>query len=100
MKEMKWNDIESLPMDVEQIKKILILSEGRDDKALNVSTNFWHVFFDIRDFTFDDLYDKKIKMDDGRYAYGRFGDRKMPIDKIKAWMYADELINLYKNERE
>lgn len=95
---MKWNDIESLPMNKEQIKKILILTEGRRDKSLHVCTNYWHVFFDNRNFEFEDLYDKKVKINDNCYSYGRFGERTIPIEKIKAWMHADELINLYNNE--
>jgi len=85
-------------MDEEQFKKVLILSEGRlsGSTSLYVSTDYWGVFFDDRDFDLENVYNKKIKLDNGRFSYGRFAEKKIPMEKIKGWMFADNLINLYK----
>jgi hypothetical protein len=34
----------------------------------------------------------KIK---SQIAYGKFGEGRVPLNKIKGWMFADDLINLY-----
>ena len=95
--DLKWNSIDSLPMDKEQYKKVLILSEGRlsGSTSLFISTDYWQVFFDERDFNLDNVFDKKQRLGENCIAYGRFGERKIPLDKIKGWMYANDLINLY-----
>ena len=95
--DLKWNSIDSLPMDKEQYKKVLILSEGRlsGSTSLFVSTDYWQVFFDERDMNLDSVFDKKQRLAENCVAYGRFDERKIPLDKIKGWMYANDLINLY-----
>ena len=97
---ISWKSVDELPMGNPFYKKVLILSEGRlsGSTSLYVSTDYWQVFFDKRDFGEEQFYDKKTKFNDQYYAYGRFGERKIPLDKIKGWMFADELIKLY-NER-
>jgi len=101
MDKLEWKSIDDLPMDEEQYKKVLILSEGRlsGSTSLCVSTDYWGVFFDDRDFDLENVYNKKIKLDDGRFSYGRFGENKIPMEKIKGWMFADNLINLYNGNR-
>jgi hypothetical protein len=93
---LKWKKTEELPMDEAQNKKLLLLSEGRisGSTTMHVSTDYWHVFFDDKEFNLN-IYDKKKKHSPNCFSYGRFGDRKIPLDKIKGWMYADDLINLY-----
>ena len=95
--DLKWNTVDELPMGEEQMRKVLILSEGRlsGSTSLYVSTDYWGVFFDDRDFDMKNVYDKKIKLSNGKISYGRFGERKIPLEKIKGWMYADDLIDLY-----
>ncbi len=97
MDKLEWKSIDDLPMDEEQYKKVLILSEGRlsGSTSLCVSTDYWGVFFDDRDFEKESFYDKKTKLENGIFSYGRFSERKIPLDKIKGWMYADNLIGLY-----
>lgn len=97
---ISWKSVDELPMDNLFYKKVLILSEGRfsGSTSLYVSTDYWQVVFDERDFGEEQFYDKKTKFNDQYYAYGRFGERKIPFDKIKGWMFADDLIKLY-NER-
>jgi hypothetical protein len=98
--ELKWNKIGELPMKEEQYKKVLILSEGRlsGSTSLYVSTDYWQVFFDDRDFEKECFYDKKTKLENDIFSYGRFSERKIPMDKIKGWMYADNLIGLYNGQ--
>jgi hypothetical protein len=33
------------------------------------------------------------------FAYGKFGEGKVPMEKIKGWMYADDLIKLYHGKK-
>lgn len=97
MVEIKWNSINDLPMEKNTIKKIIILSEGRlcDSESLHISTDYWHVFVDEREFKDEFLFDVKEKNDENHYVYGKFISRKVPFNKIKGWMFADNLINLY-----
>jgi hypothetical protein len=97
---ISWKSVDELPMDNPYYKKVLILSEGRISgrTSLCVSTDYWQVFLDERDFGEEQFYDKKEKLNNQYYAYGRFGERKIPLDKIKGWMFANDLIKLY-NER-
>lgn len=90
----KWKTVDELPMDKEMKEKLLILSESRisGNTSLHVSTDYWEVFFDKKDFNLN-VYDKKKKHSDTLFSYGRFGDRKVPLGKIKGWMYADKVIN-------
>ena len=101
MEELKWKNIEELPMEEEQYRKVLLLSEGRlsGSTSLYVSTDYWHVFLDDRDFDLETVFDKKTKLSDGKISYGRFGERKIPLSKIKGWMYAEDLIGLYDGEK-
>lgn len=96
---LKWNDVKDLPIDKEQLKKVLLLTEGRlsGSTTLHIVTDYWNVFFDNRDLDLKTVFDKKKRLSDNCISYGRFGERKIPMDKIKGWMYADDLINLYKN---
>lgn len=95
--DLKWNSVETLPMNEEQYKKVLLLSEGRlsGSTSLYVSTDYWQVFFDERDIDLSSVFDKKKRLGENCIAYGRFGERKIPLDKIKGWMYANDLIALY-----
>jgi hypothetical protein len=99
--DLKWNSVETLPMNEEQYKKVLLLSEGRlsGSTSLYISTDYWQVFFDERDFDLESVFDKKKRLGEGCIAYGRFGERKIPLEKIKGWMYADDLIGLYNGKR-
>lgn len=97
----KWKDVEDLPMDREMNEKVLILSESTisGNTSLHVTTEYWNVFFDDRDVSWD-IFDKKKKHADGRYAYGRLGDRKIPLEKIKGWAFADKMICNYGGKEE
>ena len=99
--DLKWKNIDELPMNEEMNKKVLLLSEGRisGSTTLHVVTDYWNVFFDKRDFDMNAI-DKKERMENNLFSYGRFGDRKIPIFKIKGWMFADDLIELYYGKRE
>lgn len=99
--DLKWNSVETLPMNEEQYKKVLLLSEGRlsGSTSLYISTDYWQVFFDERDFDLESVFDKKKRLGEACIAYGRFGERKIPLEKIKGWMYADDLIGLYNGKR-
>jgi hypothetical protein len=96
MEEIKWYNIEDLPIDKEQNKKVLLLTEGRlsGSTTLHIVTDYWNVFFDNRDFDLN-IFNKKKKLSDNCYSYGKFGEGKIPMNKIKGWMYADDLIGLY-----
>jgi hypothetical protein len=95
--DLKWNSMESLPIEVEQRKKVLLLTEGRlsGSTTLHIVTDYWQVFFDDRDFELNNVFDKKKRLSEKCISYGRFDERKIPFSKIKGWMYADDLINLY-----
>lgn len=97
---LKWKNIDELPMDEPLYRKVLLLSEGRlsGSTSLYVSTDYWHVFIDDRDFDLNAVFDKRKTIGD-KYSYGRFGERRIPLDKIKGWMYADDLIDLYDDGR-
>lgn len=99
--DLKWKDINSLPIDEEQMRKVLLLTEGRlsGSTTLHVVTDYWQVFFDDRDFKLEQVFDKKKKLSENCIAYGRFGERRVPLNKIKGWMYADDLIDLYDGKR-
>lgn len=92
----KWKTVDELPMDREMNEKILILSESTisGNTSLHISTEYWNVFFDNRDVNWN-IFDKKKKHSNNMYSYGRLGDRKIPLDKIRGWAYADKLINEY-----
>ena len=94
--ELKWNSIEDLPIEEEQMRKVLLLAEGRlsGSTTLHVVTDYWQVFFDNTDFNLD-IFQKRKKLADNCFAYGKFGEGKVPLNKIKGWMFADDLINLY-----
>lgn len=96
--ELKWNSLEDLPIDEEQMRKVLLLTEGRlsGSTTLHVITDYWQVFFDNTDFNLN-IFQKKKKLSENCFSYGKFGEGKVPMEKIKGWMYADDLINLYKH---
>lgn len=95
--ELKWKKLEELPIDTPIYRKVLLLYEGRLDGSatLCVGTNYWHVFLDNRDFNYEPMFDKKKRLENSLFAFGRFSERKIPRDKIKGWMFADDLIDLY-----
>ena len=97
MNDLKWNSVESLPIEEEQNKKVLLLTEGRlsGSTTMHIVTDYWHVFFDDRDLELNNVFDKIKRLSENCVSYGRFGERKVPFNKIKGWMYADDLINLY-----
>lgn len=97
--EIKWHKLDELPMDEPSCKKMLILSSGKkdDDKFLYVNIDYWHVFFDNREFTDEIRFNKKKFIDMETTSYGSFIEGNIPFDKIKGWMYADDLIQLYNN---
>lgn len=37
-------------------------------------------------------FDKKAKLKDGTFSYGRLDIRKIPLKRVKKWAYAKELI--------
>ena len=96
----KWKSVDELPMDREMNEKILILSESTisGNTSLHVTTEYWNVFFDDRNVNWD-IFDKKKKHGENRYSYGRLGDRKILLDKIIGWAYADKMINEYGNDK-
>ena len=99
--DLKWNDVEALPTKEEQMRKVLLLTEGRlsGSTTMHIVTDYWQVFFDDRDLELNNVFDKKEKLSENCIAYGRFGERKVPLNKIKGWMYADDLINLYNGRK-
>ena len=94
---LEWKKVEDLPIDEEQMRKVLLLTEGRlsGSTTLHVVTDYWQVFFDKLDFDLN-IFEKRKKVSENLFAYGKFGEHKVPMNKIKGWMYADDLINLYK----
>lgn len=94
--DLEWKNVEELPMDEASYKKVLLLTEGRfsGSTSLHVVTDYWHVFLDDRDYDLN-VYDKKKKLSENKFSYGRLGERKVPFNKIKGWMFADKLIQLY-----
>lgn len=90
----KWKSTDELPMDREMNEKILILSESRisGNTSLHVHTDYWEVFFDKKCFNLD-IFDKKKKLSNGLFSYGRLSDRKLKLKDVKGWMYADKFIN-------
>jgi hypothetical protein len=63
---ISWKSVDELPMDNPYYKKVLILSEGRISgrTSLCVSTDYWQVFLDERDFGQENFYDKKSKFNE------------------------------------
>ena len=98
--ELNWKSTEELPIEEEQMRKVLLLTEGRlsGSTTLHVVTDYWHVFFDNRDFDLN-IFNKRKKLSENCFSYGRLSDGKVPFEKIKGWMYADDLINLYNGRR-
>ena len=96
-KNLEWNDTESLPIEEKQYRKVLLLTEGRlsGSTTLHIVTDYWQVIHDDRDLELKNVFDKKKKLSENCISYGRFDERKIPFNKIKGWMYADDLINLY-----
>ena len=39
------------------------------------------------------------KLSNNMFSYGKLMENKVPFEKIKGWMYADDLIELYRNEK-
>ena len=77
--DLKWKKLEKLPIDAPIYRKVLLLYEGRLDSSatLCVGTNYWQVFLDDRDFSYDAMFDKKKKLENGLFAFGRFSERKI-----------------------
>lgn len=100
MEHIEWKDVSELPMDGEMNEKILIMHESTisGNTSLHITTDYWNVFFDDRDVNWD-IFDKKKKHSNEKYSYGRLGDRKIPLSKIKGWTYADKLIEYYGDGR-
>lgn len=96
--DLQWNKIEDLPIDEEQNRKVLLLTEGRlsGNTTLHVVTDYWNVFFDDHDFDLN-IFLKKERVGENCYSYGKLGENKIPLEKIKGWMYADDLIGLWEN---
>ena len=46
--DLQWNKIEDLPIEEEQMRKVLLLTEGRlsGSTTLHIVTDYWQVFFD------------------------------------------------------
>jgi hypothetical protein len=99
--DLKWNKIEDLPIEEEQMRKVLLLTEGRlsGSTTMHIVTDYWQVFFDDRDLELNNVFDKIKRLSENCVSYGRFGERKVPFNKIKGWMYADDLINLYNGRK-
>ena len=99
--DLQWNKIEDLPIEEEQNKKVLLLTEGRlsGSTTMHIVTDYWQVFFDDRELQLNNVFDKIKRLSENCVSYGRFGERKIPFDKIKGWMYADDLINLYNGRK-
>jgi hypothetical protein len=98
--DLQWNSIEDLPIEEEQMRKVLLLTEGRlsGSTTLHVVTDYWQVFFDNRDFNLN-IFQKRKQFGENCFAYGKFGEGKIPMEKIKGWMYADDLIKLYHGKK-
>lgn len=92
---VKWHKVNELPMDKPMIKKVLLLTEGRFNKSkqLHVITDYWHVCHDKMDCDWKIFY-KKSKVGN-MFAYGKMEEGKVPMDKVVAWMWADNLIDIY-----
>jgi len=95
--EIKWKSVEELPMEEPLHKKILILAEGKSDEEdkLEVYSDYWCVFLNGNDVKFYTY--KKKKLGDKMFSYGYLRElrKKIPFEKIKGWMFTDELIKLY-----
>lgn len=95
--DLEWKDTSELPMNEQMYKKILLLAKGRyNEEPLNyhIVTDYWDVFLSEKELD-PSVYNKKKDTSNGMILYGRLGERKVPFNKIKAWMFADELISLY-----
>ena len=91
-KKIKWRKLVELPMDKQMCKKVLLLVEGRfsGKDSLHVVTDYWHVCFDKKYFNWD-LFYKKEKIGD-KFSYGKMEEKKVPMDKVVGWMFAEEII--------
>ena len=49
--ELKWNDADSLPIEEEQYRKVLLLTEGKlsGSTTLHIITDYWQVIHDNRE---------------------------------------------------
>lgn len=95
--ELRWKKMDELPMDEPMYKKVLLITEGKSDEIgkLYVITDYWQVFLDEDNIKFKTY--KKKQLGDRMFSYGRFMEsmKKIPLDKIKCWMFADDLVKLY-----
>lgn len=91
-KKIKWRKLDELPMNKQMCKKVLLLVEGRfsGSDSLHVVTDYWHVCFDKKYFNWD-LFYKKEKIGD-KFSYGKMEEKKVPMDKVVGWMFAEEII--------
>ena len=82
--DLKWREVEDLPIDEEQCRKVLLLTEGRlsGSTTMHIITDYWNVFFDDIDLDLK-IFNKKEKLSDNCIAYGKFGEVKYLLKKSK-----------------
>lgn len=91
-KYIRWRKPNELPIDKQMCKKVLLLVEGKfsGKDSLHVVTDYWHVCQDDRFFDWD-LFYKKGRIGN-KYSYGKMEEKKVPMDKVVGWMFAEEII--------
>ena len=89
-----WKDIRDLPIDKPMHEKVLLVSDETisGNTVTVVSTDFWNVHIEKRDVDMSHAFDKKAKLKDGTFGYGRLDIRKIPLKRVKKWADAKELI--------
>lgn len=96
----KWRKLEELPMDKEMTLKVILLVENDSNihSSMEIVTDRWTVCIDRRYVDWK-IFQKVKHLSNGNFSYGKFDNTKYKKYNVKAWAYADDLIEKYCNER-
>ena len=94
---LNWKTRDELPLVEPMFKKVVLLVEGRFDAPnLHVMTDYWQVQDTQSGFV--SRVDKSVERE-GKVLYGKLMEFSS-FDKVKAWIWAEELIKEYKSENQ
>lgn len=115
---ISWKTTDELPMVEEMYRKIVILVKGRFSKrfgggelsdSLHVTIGYWHVFTLEREAVTAEscewkhkvLDENEVRVHGRNHLYGALkSDSQITLGDVVAWMWADDLVQLYNNGTE
>lgn len=115
---ISWKTTDELPMVEEMYRKIVILVKGRFSKrfgggelsdSLHVTIGYWHVFTLEREAVIAEscewkhkvLDENEVRVHGRNHLYGALKtDSRITLRDVVAWMWADDLVQLYDNGTE